>query len=156
MTHQNETATDSAKQPISFSITEPMLTSLRQTKPWARFLSILGFISISFMVIGGTINIFVLSGDNSQNSFLQVILLGTLNILMGLLYLFPSLFLFKFSSAIGRLLDGGGSREMEEALSNQKSFWKFIGILTIIMFCIAILGIVAAIIIPQFARIAGK
>ena len=156
MTHQNEIATDSANQPIPFTITEPMLTSLRQTRPWARFLSILGFISISLMVIGGTINIFVLSGDNAQNTFLPAIFMGALNILMGLLYLFPALFLFKFSTSIGRLLDGGGPREMEETLSNQKSFWKFIGILIIVIFCIAILGIVAAIIIPQFARIAGK
>jgi hypothetical protein len=44
---------------------------------------------------------------------------------------------------------------MEEALSRQKSFWKFVGILTLILFCFGILGIVAAIVIPQFVKMAG-
>jgi ABC-type sugar transport system permease subunit len=78
-----------------------------------------------------------------------------MNILMGILYFFPSLFLFKFASSIGRLLDGGGATEMEEALSNQKSFWKFVGILVIIAIILGVLGVVAAIIISIFARFIG-
>ncbi len=39
---------------------------------------------------------------------------------------------------------------METVLSNQKSFWRFAGILVLILFVVAIIGVVAAIAIPQF------
>ncbi len=149
MTQQNEFPTNSSTPQTTFSPTESMLLSLRQTKPWARLLSVLGFISIGFMVIVGMVNIFVFPKVTGGSSFVPGILMVSINILMGLLHFFPSLFLFKFASSISRLLDGGGIKEMEEALLNQKSFWKFVGILILVMFSIAILGIVAAIIIPQ-------
>ena len=38
--------------------------------------------------------------------------------------------------------------ELETAFSYQKSFWKFVGILSIITIVISIIGIVAAIMIP--------
>ncbi len=129
-----------------------MLFSLRKTKPWVRFLSVLGFISVGFMVIVGMVNLFVFSKGTGESTFFPAFLMLLMNIVMALLYLIPSLFLFRFASSIGRLLDGGGVREMEEALLHQKSFWKFVGILALVMFFIAILGIVAAIIIPQFVN----
>jgi len=153
MTQQNNIAKDSSSPPDSFTISEAMLQSLQQTKPWAKFLSILGFITIFFIVIAGIVNMFTFSNIKTDSSPLPFFLLGTMNILMGLLYFFPSLFLFRFASSIDRLLNGGGPREMEEALSNQRSFWKFIGILTLVFFALAVIGIIAAIIIPQLANL---
>ena len=152
MTHQNELPTNSSTPPNSFSITEPMLISLHQTKPWVRLLSILGFIFIGFIVIKGIVNMFVFFKASGETSFILIFVMGVINLLMGIFYFFPTLFLFKFSSSIGRLLNGGGVKEMEETLSNQKSFWKFSGILTLITLGFAILGIFAAIIIPQFVK----
>ena len=107
------------------------------------------------MVIAGLVNMFIFSKFNTQGSFISVIFFGVFYVLMGLLYFFPSLYLFRYASSIGSLLDGGGAREMEKALSNQKSFWKFAGILTLVSFGFAIFGIIAALVIPQFAKIAG-
>ena len=45
--------------------------------------------------------------------------------------------------------------EMESALSYQKSFWKFVGILGIIMIAFAILGVIAAIVIQIIVGIQG-
>lgn len=156
MDNPNEPVVNPANLQSSFGITEPMFLSLRQTKPWVKFMAILGFISIGFVFIAGTINMFVFSKVSSDITPIPMVFMGVLNILMGLLYFFPSLFLFRFSSSIGRLLEGGGAVEMEAALANQKSFWKLVGILTIIMFVFAILGIAAAIIIPQFASKGGQ
>lgn len=155
MTNLGEQQDISTSSSASFSITEPMLLSLSQTKPWAMLLSIVGFISIGILIILGVINIFVTSYNSPDGSIVPAIVGGGINILMGVLYFFPSLFLFKFASSIGRLIDNGGAREMEESLSYQKSAWKFIGILTLVTFAFAILGIAAAIIIPYFARMAG-
>ena len=149
MPQQNE------MQPSSFNITESMLLSLSQTKPWARLLSIIGFLSIGFMIIAGISNMFMFSKFNAESGFHPGVMFFAMHILMGVLYFFPSLFLFRFSSSIGRLLDGGGATEMEEALTHQKSFWKFVGILSLISCGFGLLGILAAIIIPQFAHMAG-
>ena len=149
MTQENMAPARPSAEETSFKPTESMLLSLRQTKPWARLMSILGFISIGFMAIAGIINMVAFPQEGGG----ETIFLGTfsaiMNVLVGLLYFFPSLYLFTFSSSIGRLLDGGGVKEMEATLVNQKSFWKFIGILTLVMICIAIVGIVAAIAIPM-------
>jgi hypothetical protein len=156
--NQDELSVNSPNQTNSFSITEPMLLSLRQTKPWARLLSIIGFISIGFMVIGGMISMVAFfKVDPNKAPTLPMVLIGSIcNLLFGLLYFFPSFYLFKFASSIGRLLDGGGAKEMEQTLSNQKSFWKFVGILTIFAFVLGLIGIAAAIIIPQIAHFKGK
>jgi len=150
MTEQNELVEDSSIEATSFTITESMLISLSQTRPWVKFLSILGFVSIGFAVVSGIVNMFIFSKVPLGGSYGLAIFMGAINILMGVLYFFPSFFLFKFASSIARLSDGGGAGELEEALSNQKSFWKFVGIMALVMFGFAILGIVAAIIIPQF------
>jgi len=152
MTEQNDLVEDSSIEANSFAITESMLTSLRQTRPWVKFLSILGFVSIFFVVVSGIVNMFVFSKAAFGGSYGLAIFMGAINILMGVLYFFPSFFLFKFASSIARLSDGGGAGELEEALSNQKSFWKFFGIMALVMFGVAILGMAAAIIIPQFVN----
>lgn len=156
MDNQNETVENQPNLQNSFGITEPMILSLRQTKPWVKIMSIIGFISMGFMVIAGAINMFTFSKLSSETTPLPIVFIGVINILMGLLYFFPSLYLYKFSASISRLLEGGGLVEMEEALTNQKSFWKFVGILTLIMFGFALVGIVAAIIIPQLVSRAGQ
>jgi hypothetical protein len=156
MTLQNESSLSQSSQENSFGITKSMLASLRQTKPWVMFLSVLGFVSIGFMSLTGIASMFMFSKITPGNSFFPGVMTGTFNILFGLLYFFPALYLWKFSSSIGQLLNGGGQKEMEEALSNQKSFWKYVGILSIFCFSLAILGIIAAIVIPQFVKYSGK
>jgi type IV secretory pathway VirB6-like protein len=64
--------------------------------------------------------------------------------------LVPSIWLSKYSSAITRFLSGGGAIELGNAIAFQKSFWKFVGITTVVFIVIAVLGIIAAIFIPRF------
>jgi hypothetical protein len=129
-------------------ITDHMVNSVRSTKPWTRFLSILGFIAVAFMLVFGILMMVVKNILPQANGDFPVVLMGLMYILMSLFYLFPSMYLFKYSSAVDRFLLSGRESEMESALSYQKSFWKFVGILSLIMIIIAILGIIAAIIIP--------
>jgi hypothetical protein len=66
----------------------------------------------------------------------------------------PAWYLFSYAGALGSFLQGGAVAELEAALDHQKSFWKFVGILTLISMVLAVLGIVAAILIP--ALFAGR
>ena len=65
---------------------------------------------------------------------------------MSLLYLFPSYFLLKYSGGIRAFLATRSAPQMEQALQSQKSFWKFMGILMLVVICFYILAIVIGVV----------
>jgi hypothetical protein len=67
-------------------------------------------------------------------------------------YLIPSIWLYKYSSAISRFLGGGGATELGNALVYQKSFWKFVGIMIVIAMIVGIFVILAAVFIPSLLK----
>ena len=150
MSEQDEFVFNPESQSSSINVTDPMLLSLRQTKPWTMLISIVGFVYCGFMVILGVGSTFMLSMLGPNKSFPSGILLGAVYIIMAVVYFFPAFYLFKFSSSLGRLVEGGGATELEQALLNQKSFWKFMGILVIVGIALSIIAIIAAIAVPLF------
>ena len=142
-------------QPAELKVTSHMIDSMRSTRPWTMFLSIVGFISVGFMVLAAMIIMVVGSVLTQHFDGFPAALMGIMYIVMSFFYLVPSIYLFRYSSAIGRFLDSMAASEMESALAYQKSFWKFLGIVAIIMMAFAILGIVAAIAIPMIIGLQG-
>ncbi len=71
---------------------------------------------------------------------------------MAVFYFFPSLYLHKYANAIGQAIITQKSHDINTALVHQKSFWKFVGIIALVMLGITILGFAAAIIIPMMAK----
>lgn len=61
--------------------------------------------------------------------------LGALYLVLGLLYLFPSLYLYRYASGIAAMLRQDPVGGMESALRAQKAFWKFVGICMIALLC---------------------
>ena len=122
--------------------------ALRATRPWTRLLSILGFILVAVSILSGLALFFGRRFLPAAAETPPLLLTGTINIAASIFYLIPSIWLFKYSSAISRFLGGGGAIELGNALTYQKSFWKFVGIITLIVIIIAIVGILAAIFIP--------
>lgn len=132
-----------------------IMKSLQGTKPWTRLLSILGFIGTGLTVLVG---LGIIVGKN----FLPVppdapplTFLGIFYILTSVFYLIPSIWLSKYSSAIASFLKGGDSVQLGNAMACQKSFWKFVGILALVSIAFAIVGIIAAILIPAFLTFRG-
>jgi hypothetical protein len=122
---------------------------LRVTRPWVLFLGIVGFIVAGFAVIGG-LSLMALSGEGASQAFAGSPIggmgLGFGYVVFAIVYIFPSLFLYRFGSAIGRLVAGGGLPALEEALGQQKSFWRFMGIFTIVamvLYFVAVVVVVA-------------
>lgn len=125
----------------NITVTPLMIDYLRATKPWVRFLSILMFVMVGLMLVGGLV--MMLSGATGLGATGPI--LGLVYWVMAILYLAPAYFLFQFASSIGNLLQGGGDVAMEAALGSQKSFWRFTGIVTLVIVCIYALVIVTAI-----------
>jgi hypothetical protein len=78
----------------------------------------------------------------------EKLFIGVVYIIFAVLYGFPSLYLYRYSNFIKLFLQNKRETDLESALSYQKSFWKFVGILSIITIGISIFGIIAAIMIP--------
>jgi hypothetical protein len=131
-----------AEQPAEVA-TANIVAAMAGTRPWVRLISVLMFIAAALMVLVTAASL--LAGGVSGA---PVALIAPFQIANIVLYLFPAYFLYKYSGSIGVFLRDGGTGELEAALGYQKSFWKFIGILTLVMLVISVVGIVAAIAIP--------
>lgn len=122
---------------------------LAATQPWVRLVSILGFLSAALMIVSGVVAGIAgvaLTGDSGMAA------LGLIYPLMGILYIIPSVYLFKYASRIADYVRGGQEIQLEMALDSQRSFWKFVGVLAVVSIVLMILGIAAAILIPAFLR----
>ncbi|MGH9314954.1 MAG: DUF5362 family protein [Vicinamibacterales bacterium] len=119
---------------------------LRRTQPWVRLMAITLFISVALMVLSGLAvgAMGVFSGEPGMA------VLVVIYPLMGLLYLFPGIYLTRYASRIGGYVANPQTIQLELALDAQRAFWKFVGVLTVVAIAISILGIGAAIMIPAF------
>jgi hypothetical protein len=128
---------------------------LDQTRPWVRFMSIVTFAAAGLMVLVG-IGLLVasLAGglSNGDAAFPAGAIGGGLfaifYVAMALLYVAPGLFLSRYATAIRLLRTQGEGLHLEDALKHQKSFWRFVGILTAI-------GIVLSLVMLGFAVVLG-
>ena len=122
-------------------VTPLMIEYLQATKPWVRFMSVITFIMAGFMVLFGVI--IMLLPNTGMGGFGP--LLGIIYILLAGLYVGPAFFLHQFASSIGHLMEGGGDCALEAALGSQKSFWRFVGIMTLVLISLYALFFVIAI-----------
>jgi hypothetical protein len=135
------------------------IQALAATRPWVFFCSIMGFIGAIFMVVYGIMMAFfgVMIAQpqippSSQmppgakppdmTGFMSV--MGVFYILLAFFYIFPSVKLWKFGSAIKRLCLSGSNRDLEQAIEQQRGFWKFVGILIVVIFVTSILFMIVA------------
>ncbi len=131
-----------------------LLQPLLATKPWVRLCSIIGFVMTGFMVLAGVLMMIGMGavasmGNDPSMAGMGIgfgIFGGLFYILMSLLYFFPSLFLHRFANSIAQADRTNSQDDMVRALEYQKSFWKFVGIVTLIFIGFFVLGILFAII----------
>ena len=141
-------------------LTENMLLYLKGASPWLRFIGIMGFIGTGFLILWGIISIAFMSIFNQlMYSSYDVIapgagaIVGAFSGIMMIggsaLLFFPSLFTFRFGDKIKKYMQSGAENDLEQAFKNNKSLWKFSGIVLIVYLAIIpvvlILSIIAGI-----------
>jgi len=133
-------------------VSEQALGYLNETRPWVKFLAILGFVGIAFMVLASFFFMFGMSAMPARPGTQPLpaafgALFGFFYLLFAALYFMPCLFLYRYSKAIAAI-PGSGQAALEDALKNQKSVWKFWGILMAVMVCIyaffLLIGVIVA------------
>ncbi|SFD24952.1 DUF5362 family protein [Algibacter pectinivorans] len=136
----------SAFESFELEVNEDIRGYLNETAKWTYFLSILGFIGIGFMVLGG-IGVSLYTGMNQLGGTGAYGLgysagVGIVYIIFALVYLFPVLYLFKFSNKMRQALKLKNNEAFKMAFLNLKSHYKYMGIFTIVIFSLYILVII--------------
>lgn len=115
-------------------------TFLAEAAKWTTFLAILGFIGVGFMVLAAlaimTIGSRISMGPMGGGAWISIIYLA-----LAAFYFFPINYLYKFSSNMKEALRTNNQASLTKSFEYLKSHYKFIGILTIILFGFYILAI---------------
>jgi hypothetical protein len=146
-----ETTTDSMSNPGYTAL--PQLTSksvsyLKVTSQWSKFLAIIGFIGIGFIfVLGIFFGIASSMFREYMPAFLPInpTIFILIYILIGIVYLFPVIYLNNFANQTLRAIDFGDTTLMNSAFNNLKRMFVYLGIATITFISLYILAILAMI-----------
>lgn len=131
---------DGQKPSISQGVfTSIMIGYLKDASPWIRFISILGFIGSGISILSGLVMTFspsfmfseIMNNTRMFAGFANAGL-GFFNLIFAVVSLIPYVFLYRFGEKINTFIRSSNEQALELAFSNNKSYWKFQGIVTII------------------------
>ena len=120
--------------------------ALAGTQPWVKLVSILMFVGSGIGLAGAVFTMTLGARRGLPGSTAMALV----QMLLCLIYLFPASLLFRYGGAINTFLLEGKTSDLETALERQRSFWKFVGVLALIAVVLAVVGILAAILIPAY------
>lgn len=134
--------------PMLADVSQATAAILGKTRPWVRLLGILAFVGCILMVLFGVGALVVaLTTGGGGITGVGIGAAALLAYLIAAVLIFPiGLFLNRFAKAIRTLQASGRNEDLERALLAQKSYWKYIGILTLVGMTLSILGSVAMLI----------
>ena len=144
-------------------ITEDIRSYIYETAKWTNFLSIVGFVLSAFMVMASfgmgsvmTVMNNTVGAENNPYAALGPGFLTVMCLLCALVYFYPSLLLFKYANSAKKAVLFADQPTLSIAMSKMKSFFKFWGILTIVMLAIYGLAILFTIIAAISAASMGS
>ena len=111
---------------------------LQTTAKWAKALAVIGFVMIGLIIL---VAVYVTSTTGIWSQLgAQNFILTAIYSLMGLLYFFPTLYLYRFAVKMQEGLEENDQEMVQESFQNLKSLFKFVGILTVV--CIGFYALV--------------
>ncbi len=129
------------------AVSAEAVQALRQTRPWVLLISVtgliftcLGFLGALVFVVAGLAGFSGSSGRVGGMETAMMLGMAAVYAVVLVLYLYPLIKLFKYARAISALSKTGASADLENALRQQKSFWKFVGILFLLVIVIVVVG----------------
>lgn len=111
---------------------------------WTKFLSILGFISLGIMVlVAFSIRSLISNLPNmgGMGTFSTALsgFFTFIYVAIAIVYYFPIKYLYDFSTKVKKALEQTNQQLFNEAIAKLKSHYKFIGIVTVIIFSMYVL-----------------
>lgn len=128
-----------------------VIDQLARTKGWTFFMSILLWLlggllvlfAVAMVVIGfsGALD----SGTEQISSVATGIFGGVIYLFFAILHIYPALKLSKYSKKISQLMTSPSESLLAETLNEQRAFWKYVAIVTIIVISLYLLLIAAGV-----------
>lgn len=155
----NENQNQDQSQIFSLTIDPIIKSHLYETARWGKFLAILGFIVCALVVIVGLFfgTIFSSLVSRSEVSYEGNISTGSFGalaaviyIIIAVVYFFPCLFLFRFSTKMKAALNGNEQMDLTLAFQNLKSLFRYVGVITVIVLAFYIIVIIFALLGAAF------
>ena len=130
-------------------ITEAGKKDVLTTAKWSKFYAVLSFIGVAICVLMGIL--LLVSGHfmakiQPDLSAAMLAPLGLVYIIIGGVLVMPALYLLQFSQKAEQAIAESNTEMMEQALNRMKSYWKFMGIFTIVMLAVSLLLVPVAVI----------
>jgi len=119
---------------------------LLRSQGWVRFVSVLMLLSTAFMLFSAFLGMMTprySQFDSRYRSSSLDTMIGFqigMFVAIALLYLYPAILLARYASAIKRFRFSGNMMDVEAALRHQRFFWRFIGIIGIVIIAIMIIA----------------
>jgi len=131
--------------PVGWEIIAP----LKATRPWVLLIAILTFLVAGILIVAA-IGIMAVSAAAPKLG-VPVGVISLIYVILGGIYIIPGVLLIRYASAIATI-DAAPRKGLvvAQALQHQRAFWKFAGVSTLILVGVNFLGIIAAIVIPNF------
>ena len=122
-------------QTSNIELTTEAISYLEEIRKWSLFFAVIGFIGIGLMVILGIFigRIFSNLGYPYANANFPTAFIGVIYIAMAVIYIFPVIYLYKFSISCKQAIRQKDHETMASAFKNLKSHFKYMGILMIIV-----------------------
>lgn len=140
--------------PNASTVSPAVIEPLRRTKGWARFLSVLGYIGSSLMIfagigmiVAGAVGGLGVGGKSGVYAGVPFGFMGAIYIVMSLIYLVPAFLLGRYATRIGGLMQRQTELDLIATLDAQRSFWKFVGVMTLVVLAIYAVGFVIMMIV---------
>ncbi len=138
---------------FSLSIDPVAKSHFSEAAKWARFLAIVGFISLGLLVVFGIVFAFTISRTMSAfettgttaTSGVFGVTTGITYLFFAAVYFFPLLYLLRFANAMRTALAANDNERLITAGQNLKACFRFIGILTIIGLAFMVIGLLVGI-----------
>jgi large-conductance mechanosensitive channel len=142
----------SVVESFEMKLSESAKDFLKETAKWAYFLSILGFIGIGFIIFAALFAGTLFSSMSKMNPAMGAmgssfgIVIAFVYFLIAVLYFFPVYYLNKFASNAKRAFKNNDSETLTTALEYLKSHYKYIGIMTLVVFSLYFLMFIGMIV----------
>ncbi len=152
---------DSSSLSYSYSqeaVSAAVIDQLLRTRGWVLFFSIMLWIGAVFLLVGGLIMIGVglLGGAGSAMGEMSGmggaeagVMAGVafVYLILAVFYIYPALKLGKFAARIRDLAAVPSEQNLVAALNEQRAFWKYVGIMVIVMIALYIVIFAVAMVV---------
>lgn len=119
------------------------IVQLQRTKGWVRLIGVLMWIAVVIMLLVGvaiistqSIGLFAAGGEINAYQSGQIFGLAAVYAIFAFLYIYPAIKIWKYGSAIKKLSASRQPEDLVAALNHQRGFWKFCGIMALIVLVI--------------------